>query len=484
MAALVLAAAASPRGASPEAEPAAVVPEVAVPAALVSVAAEAVSLPVPPPPPQEARRYTVEGPVQCFRGRALHKRTYGNRLVFLDIRVIPESGAETEDCEVIEVVFDFEVYGSEVRVVRKDIVAGDIVSFQGRARTEISKTGARVLEATSYAVVERWTDHNTSQFVDAVAKTARSALRQRGFPCNRADKPSGETATGKRLFCKMWLNNHMCSREDCSCDHPEGEALKEARRQYSEARRARNLEIAVPEDPHHLDNKRFHSQRADVFAEWLCSVYGLETLRSRGVVEVAGGKGELAFELSVKRGVPCTVVDPRCPGNGSGMEATLDARPARWKGWRLGRLQRAWLEANVPGISGFDACQAYIETCQLFQCKAAVTAECATESEGATRSFWEAIVGNGAVVVGLHPDQATGGVVELALAFGLPFAVVPCCTFADDFPERVLADERPVRTYDDLVAWLRLQNPSAEVGFLGFRGKNLVVFTQSPVRAA
>merc|ERR1712224_87011 len=68
---------------------------------------------------------------------------------------------------------------------------------------------------------------------------------------------------------------------------------------------------------------------------------------------------------------------------------------------------------------------------------------------------------------------------ELALAFGKPFAVVPCCTFADDFPEGLRSDGKPVRTYDDIITWLQTRcTPEAEVEFLPFHGKNLVVHRQ------
>ncbi|CAK0800075.1 unnamed protein product [Prorocentrum cordatum] len=90
-------------------------------------------------------------------------------------------------------------------------------------------------------------------------------------------------------------------------------------------------------------------------------------------------------------------------------------------------------------------------------------------------AFWKDIVPGCRVIVGLHPDQATGGIVTLARAFRRPFAVVPCCTFADDFPERRLADGRAVRTYDDLVQWLRAHG-NAEVDFLRFQGMNQVVY--------
>ena len=48
------------------------------------------------------------------------------------------------------------------------------------------------------------------------------------------------------------------------------------------------------------------------FVSWLVETYGIERLRSgAGVLDVAGGAGGTSFELAFRRGVPCTVVDPR-----------------------------------------------------------------------------------------------------------------------------------------------------------------------------
>lgn len=72
---------------------------------------------------------------------------------------------------------------------------------------------------------------------------------------------------------------------------------------------------------HHARNRG----KAGAFRRWLMDTFGAETLRGShlhgggagvgeewgGVMDVAGGKGELAFELVNLGGVPVTVVDPR-----------------------------------------------------------------------------------------------------------------------------------------------------------------------------
>ena len=61
-------------------------------------------------------------------------------------------------------------------------------------------------------------------------------------------------------------------------------------------------------------------------------------------------------------------------------------------------------------------------------------ARCVLAAETAARRAWERC----ALVVGLHPDEATDAIVDAALAAGKPFAVVPCCVFPSLFPHRRL----------------------------------------------
>ena len=44
------------------------------------------------------------------------------------------------------------------------------------------------------------------------------------------------------------------------------------------------------------------------------------------------------------------------------------------------------------------------------------------------------------VIIGMHPDQATESIVDMALKYHKPFAVIPCCVFAYENPHRRLKD--------------------------------------------
>ena len=138
--------------------------------------------------------------------------------------------------------------------------------------------------------------------------------------------------------------------------------------------------------------------------------------------------------------------------------------------------QRLWLKRQL-GLRSYTDCQEHILSCPLKQCRVPVeAAQTLTKRMDEVPPHWQDML-RCRLIVGLHPDQATGGVIELARELGRPFAVVPCCTFADQFPERCLT-QGPVRTYADLVEWLQLVGgPNTQKDFLRFFGKNLVLFS-------
>jgi hypothetical protein len=87
------------------------------------------------------------------------------------------------------------------------------------------------------------------------------------------------------------------------------------------------------------------------------------------------------------------------------------------------------------------------------------------------------VLENCSLVVGMHPDQATGAIVEFALHAKKPFAVVPCCVYSDLFPKRHLPNGKQVSSYNDLIDWIVAKDPQhIHVEELPFEGKNKVVY--------
>ena len=92
-------------------------------------------------------------------------------------------------------------------------------------------------------------------------------------------------------------------------------------------------------------------------------------------------------------------------------------------------------------------------------------------------------------IVGMHPDGATEPIVDFAIAMGIPWAVVPCCVYSAEAPDR-----RNPRTGKRIVSMstaafieylVHKGGGPGKVGVatLPFAGKNVVVFSR-PERSA
>lgn len=74
-------------------------------------------------------------------------------------------------------------------------------------------------------------------------------------------------------------------------------------------------------------------------------------------------------------------------------------------------------------------------------------------------SEWPRLWRECSVVVGMHPDQATEPIVDLALRAGKPFAVVPCCVFPKASPNRRTADGARVTKHEHFCRYLGEKDP-------------------------
>ena len=226
-----------------------------------------------------------------------------------------------------------------------------------------------------------------------------------------------------------------------------------------------------------------NAARHQHFVSWLVETYGIERLRSgAGVLDVAGGAGGTSFELAFRRGVPCTVVDPRpikaTAKQGRAMRCRAQVPAAARGGDRQrdggdeaeeceeeeGEEQEAAAAAdNAPPPPLAPAGEEAPVAPAL--ARAAEEAGLAAGSTCLPRQLLELFDADFvarharlwrdcSVVIGMHPDEATEPVVELALAAGKPFAVVPCCVFPESNPHRVCADGTPVRLHPEYCRYL------------------------------
>lgn len=263
---------------------------------------------------------------------------------------------------------------------------------------------------------------------------------------------------------------------------------------------------------------RGNAKRAVVLAQFLIDTYGIETLRSgTGVIDVAGGSGELSFELSHIRGIPCTTVDPRLPRWTKQQRRQiavrkewirmLEAAPSRSP--LHAQMLSEWLSVAPRHIRAFLHGREDVSARQTLPPTQAAAAELLLgetggavwlrldESEGVTDVAAEAAAAvltvlNCSVIVGLHPDQPTAALVDCAGGLGKPFVVLPCCVFPDRYFHRRTcghADRKAVcncgdrctavRTHGDLCRHLTARgNDGTETTLLDFGGRNVVVYNK------
>ena len=255
--------------------------------------------------------------------------------------------------------------------------------------------------------------------------------------------------------CKYWLNTGSCPRKDCQFVHLAKDEIKSARQEFVQERL--NSRAALQENLEHDDDGQYQEvedlvsrhQRASVFADFLIQQFPeiLTPSEKSGVIlDVAGGRGDLAFELAVKRKIATKVfvIDPR------------GQKVRRWQQKLLQKLQNSSSETNLPQHVNELFNEELFEKDPIRDKKINL-------------------------IIGLHPDEATEPLVDIALEKKIPFAVIPCCVFAHLFPHRKLrkCNSEP-RTYEQFLKFLLEKSKDLQVQSLKFRGRDTVIFCRNP----
>jgi hypothetical protein len=271
-----------------------------------------------------------------------------------------------------------------------------------------------------------------------IQDTATTDAEDGGISCSEYLKFRGD------LF--LHFNN------DCAARPPKVKSKHDLRGVESDAL-TKTSEIN-DNDNHH----KFHKAlRAKIFASWLMeNVLGMTTQQrtqsqpesvgidvkslssihphshSHRVLDIAGGKGLLSMELAMQ-GVRCTVIDP-----------LIRKKP------NTKRLRK--LGAPIPNF---------------------VAQPFTTKFEFENHPNCD----NTTCVVGLHPDEATEDILDVALRMGdVSVAIVPCCVFPSFFPMRQLHGGGFVNTHEEFCQYLLEKDPRLQRATLPFEGKNEVIY--------
>ena len=277
-------------------------------------------------------------------------------------------------------------------------------------------------------------------------------------------------------------------------------------------------------------NRANKGHTVSVFRRWLLEHFGQLKLRSgSGVLDFAGGKGELAFELENLNFVNVTLIDPRATllaeYTGKLQRGLYASNPIFHKYlcdeyWKLDPAEpRAphslkilftgktieWLADEGTAVNSEYFASALEEpmksvligessrmqnytkladgTLVLQKENDSEKQEAVADDSVNVRDAGQAanLLLNSSVVLGLHPDGAAEPLIDFALRFNKPFALVPCCTCSKQFPNRklVMPDgsvKHPVKAYEDLVTYLKQKDPRIQSAELDFDGKNTILY--------
>lgn len=204
-----------------------------------------------------------------------------------------------------------------------------------------------------------------------------------------------------------------------------------------------------------------------------------------GVMDIAGGSGHVSMALGLA-GVKSTVIDAR-PTVGK-----LPGRDRKLWNRALKRVQRQPPGPHIASSSSLSA-TTLVPFCLPVVPFESHRAWFASRPDGVDSTFRHpdkdtseipvcdaksTLLQNASALVALHPDEATGDVVKLAVKLKIPFVIVPCCVFARLFPQRrKKSNQQKVSTYDDLVEYLTEQHLSIQSCQLPFEGKNTVLWS-------
>ncbi|KAF9925535.1 hypothetical protein BGZ75_006422 [Mortierella antarctica] len=408
--------------------------------------------------------------------------------------------------------------GSRARIKR-----GDRITLQvfAASEEESAKRDHAVYQATDFSVLESWPGDNPFPSEPALGlkepmdPPSSSGPKPSSTPSTRASLKSSDHqeqpgADSWREYCKFWINSQKCLKKDCRLRHPTGQEYAEVQQMWVKERtQARRERSKMQDDPHSISSKVPHSQRAYIFCRWLVDKYGKEYLSSgSGVLDVAGGKGEISLFLTHMFGIRSTVVEPNVRRDKPyqrrslmdviqkqlDIEAGGDGNFYRKYAPVSPNLQDENIDSLDRGsVTRAEREQTDIDLKERRRVKKQKMAQfvvprlCSLLDDQFVVKH-PGVLEQASIIIGMHPDQATEPIVTMALQHHKPFAVVPCCVFAHENPQRRLLGGGEVNTTLDFIQYLMekrapsakspLTSQSTDIHkeFLPFDGMNIVVF--------
>ena len=231
---------------------------------------------------------TTEAPVERFEAKLVRWRRLGKNLVFLDV---VRTGRDDE-WQLACAAATFPPAAERA----------DLVVVEAREEPACSRRGLRALRCDALAVL-----------------TERPSAEK---PPKNPDKREK-----KDVLCKVWARGDACTTKNCPYRHAFRDAFEETWGRRLRSRRDHDLKQDEQDpfaayDKHANRNawrfvpgddnrKRRHAARHVEFGAWIVDRFGRSLLEAGPVLDVAGGRGQLAWELQCVHGLRAVSIDPR-----------------------------------------------------------------------------------------------------------------------------------------------------------------------------
>ena len=424
----------------------------------------------------------------ALEGVVRKRRSLSRKLAFVDL--------ETDDDKCVALVADG-------WALPKSVVAGLRVSVTGVWETYETKGERLVLVEHGVSVVGDNRDENKWENASESAAW-RARVRENKGAENDPDSIGADLATAVLGMCLSWADLGRCADPTCLARHRATTRWETSRVKRAEERRAgtalpksRNEtndrqhepnETETKEDAHgSLSNKSKHNQ---VFAKWLVDTFGLSKVRGEhgaGVVDVAGGRGLLSFELALEHDVPATLIEPKKLNLNKKLRKRIKKWSKRFEGEGIKVEGGGFDDRNDSTDAPYEHPTVSNPTspseptgpvrviCATFEGIDCERNETSDEQAKIDTEIHNAVE-RSSVLIAVHPDQATDAVIETALHLKKPFAVVPCCVFSDLNQHRRNEDGTVVKTYEQMLNYYQVKDKNIKRQRLAFEGRREVLY--------
>ena len=88
------------------------------------------------------------------------------------------------------------------------------------------------------------------------------------------------------------------------------------------------------------------------------------------------------------------------------------------------------------------------------------------------------LINKSSLIIGMHPDEATDFIIDIAMKNNKSFAVVPCCVFPKIFVNRFLKNGEFVSDYPKYIKFIEEKIPEYKVDFLEIIGRNKIIYVE------